>query len=130
MRRATAACGSMEAKLPAKMEKKGFDRQTDSISRGHRTALSFVGESGAAGNGGGYGIMPQPTGAQAALDRPAETVPGPGRHAAFPMRGDQASARRAVEAARKPRSRTRCPFRRQTARRRGGPQALPFSFVR
>ena len=34
------------------------------------------------------------------------------------------------DAARKSCSRTRCPFRRQTAWRRGGPQALPFSFVR
>lgn len=115
MRRATAACGGMEAKLPTKMEKKGFDRQTDSINGGYRIALSFVGESGATGNGGDHGVMPQPTDAQAALDRPAETALGPGRHVAPPMCGDQANTRCAVEAARKSRSRTRCPFRRQTA---------------
>ena len=85
MRRVTAACGSMEAKFPTKMEKKDFDRQTDSISRGYQIALSFVGESGATGNGGDYGIMPQPTDAQAALDRPAETVLGPGWHVARPL---------------------------------------------
>ena len=61
----TAACGSMEAKFPAKMEKKDFDQQMDNISRGHQITLSFVDESGATGNGGDYGIMPQPTDAQA-----------------------------------------------------------------
>lgn len=102
----------------------------DNINRGYRITLSFVDESGATGNGGDYGIMPQPTDAQAALDRLAETVLGPGWHAASPMCGDQANTCCAVEAARKSCARTRCPFRRQTAWRRGGPQALPFSFVR
>lgn len=67
------------------------------------------------GNGGDYGIMPQPTDAQAALDRLAETVLGPGWHVASPMCGDQANTCCAVEVARKSCSRTRCPFRRQTA---------------
>ena len=31
MRRVTAACGSMEAKFPTKMEKKDFDQQMDNI---------------------------------------------------------------------------------------------------
>ena len=116
MRRVTAACGSMEAKFPAKMEKKDFDRQMDNISRGYQITLSFVDESGATGNGGDYGIMPQPTDAQAALDRLAETVLGPGWHVEPPMCGDQANTCCAVEVARKSCSRTRCPFRRQTAR--------------
>lgn len=77
MRRVTAACGSMEAKFPTKMEKKDFDQQMDNINRGYQITLSFVDESGATGNGGDYGIMPQPTDAQAALDRLAETVLGP-----------------------------------------------------
>lgn len=85
MRRVTAACGSMEAKFPTKMEKKDFDQQMDNINRGYRITLSFVDESGATGNGGDYGIMPQPTDAQAALDRLAETVLGPGRHVARPL---------------------------------------------
>lgn len=80
MRRVTAACGSMEAKFPTKMEKKDFDQQMDNINRGYQITLSFVDESGATGNGGDYGIMPQPTDAQAALDRLAETVLGPGWH--------------------------------------------------
>lgn len=67
------------------------------------------------GNGGDYGIMPQPTDAQAALDRLAETVLGPGWHVASPMCGDQANTCCAVEVARKSCARTRCPFRRQTA---------------
>lgn len=82
MRRVTAACGSMEAKFPTKMEKKDFDQQMDNINRGYQITLSFVDESGATGNGGDYGIMPQPTDAQAALDRLAETVLGPGWHVA------------------------------------------------
>ena len=86
----TAACGSMEAKFPTKMEKKDFDQQMDNINRGYQITLSFVDESGATGNGGDYGIMPQPTDAQAALDRLAETVLGPGWHVASPMCGDQA----------------------------------------
>ena len=60
MRRVTAACGSMEAKFPTKMEKKDFDQQMDNINRGYQITLSFVDESGATGNGGDYGIMPQP----------------------------------------------------------------------
>lgn len=115
MRRVTAACGSMEAKFPTKMEKKDFDQQMDNINRGYQITLSFVDESGATGNGGDYGIMPQPTDAQAALDRLAETVLGPGWHVASPMCGDQANTCCAVEVARKLCSRTRCPFRRQTA---------------
>lgn len=115
MRRVTAACGSMEAKFPTKMEKKDFDQQMDNINRGYQTTLSFVDESGATGNGGDYGIMPQPTDAQAALDRLAETVLGPGWHVASPMCGDQANTCCAVEVAMKSCSRTRCPFRRQTA---------------
>lgn len=47
MRRVTAACGSMEAKFPTKMEKKDFDQQMDNINRGCQTTLSFVDESGA-----------------------------------------------------------------------------------
>lgn len=90
MRRVTAACGSMEAKFPTKMEKKDFDQQMDNINRGYQTTLSFVDESGATGNGGDYGIMPQ-------------------------MCGDQANTCCAVEVARKSCSRTRCPFRRRTA---------------
>ena len=43
----TAACGSMEAKFPAKMEKKDFDQQMDNINRGYQITLSFVDESGA-----------------------------------------------------------------------------------
>lgn len=67
------------------------------------------------GNGGDYGIMPQPTDAQTALDWLAETVLGPGWHVVSPMCGDQANTCCAVEVARKSCSRTRCPFRRQTA---------------
>lgn len=67
------------------------------------------------GNGGDYGIMPQPTDAQTALDRLAETVLGPGWHVVSPMCGDQANTCCAIEVARKSCSRTRCPFRRQTA---------------
>ncbi len=70
MRRVTAACGSMEAKFPTKMEKKDFDQQMDNINRGYQITLSFVDESGTCC---------------------------------------------AVEVARKSCSRTRCPFRRQTA---------------
>ncbi len=47
MRRVTAACGSMEAKFPTKMEKKDFDQQMDNINRGYQITLSFVDESGA-----------------------------------------------------------------------------------
>lgn len=82
MRRVTAACGSMEAKFPTKMEKKDFDQQMDNINRGYQITLSFVDESGATGS---------------------------------PMCGDQANTCCAVEVARKSCSRTRCPFRRQTA---------------
>lgn len=67
------------------------------------------------GNGGDYGIMPQPTDAQTALDWLAETVLGPGWNVVSPMCGDQANTCCAIEVARKSCSRTRCPFRRQTA---------------
>ena len=94
MRRVTAACGSMEAKFPTKMEKKDFDQQMDNINRGYQITLSFVDESGATGNGGDYGIMPQPTDAQAALDRLAETVLGPGWHVPYVRRSGEHVLRR------------------------------------
>lgn len=100
MRRVTAACGSMEAKFPTKMEKKDFDQQMDNINRGYQITLSFVDESGATGNGGDYGIMPQPTDAQAALDRLAETVLGPGWHVSR-WRGSRAPGRDARSAGRR-----------------------------
>ena len=42
MRRVTAACGSMEAKFPTKMEKKDFDQQMDNINRGYQITQAAV----------------------------------------------------------------------------------------